>query len=196
MGRKARFTKDDFVATALELLAAKGLGGVTMAAIAEKAGGPIGSVYHRFSSREVLLAELWMTLIESFQSGFLEQLGGGDIEQAALYTLKWVRKSPTQARVFLLYRREQLIAGDWPGDLRDRAEALGRELADGLNAFTRRLFGKTNKKNVDRVAFCLIQVPMSAVRSHLERGTPIPGYYDQFVVETCQALLGSGDGTK
>ncbi len=56
MGRKARFTKDDFIEAALNLIAAHGPAKVSMAAIAKEIKAPIGSVYHRFASREVLLA--------------------------------------------------------------------------------------------------------------------------------------------
>ncbi len=190
MGRKARFTNEDFLEAALALLADKGPGGVTIAAIADKIGAPVGSVYHRFASREILLAELWVELIESFQAGFLEELNKGDGQKAALHTLKWVKKHPNQARVFLLYRREELIAGDWPGSIKDRVANLISELDAGLTGFTRHFLGKASKKNLDRVALCLIQIPASAVRAYLEAGKPVPGYYEQFIRETYMSLLG------
>ena len=118
MGRKARFSNKDFTGAALELIATQGIGSVTMAAIAKQTGAPVGSVYHRFISREVLLAELWTELIESFQNGFIKLLQKGELEQAVTYTLKWVRKHPHEARVFLLHRREQLIAGEWPDNVK------------------------------------------------------------------------------
>ena len=154
-----------------------------------KQGRRWGSVYHRFASREVLLAELWVELIESFQTGFLKELNKGDLQKAALHTLKWVKKHPNQARVFLLYRREQLIAGDWPEGIKDRVEKLISELDEGLAGFTRRLLGKASKKNLDRVAFCLIQIPASAVKPYLDAGKPVPGYYEQFIRQTCKSLL-------
>lgn len=190
MGRKARFTKNDFIEAALELLAEKGLSGVTMANIAEKSGAPIGSVYHRFESREILLAELWVTLIESLQPGFLEALDTGKIQNAALYPLKWARRNPHQAKVLLLYQREQLVTGDWPDMIKERVEAQKKEMNDGILKITQQLLGKATEKNIDRVVFCLIDVPVGAVRSCLEQGRPISEVYDELVGETCQALLG------
>ena len=189
MGRKARFTNDDFLGAALELLAEKGPGGVTIAAIAAGTGAPVGSVYHRFASREILMAELWVGLIESFQTGFLKELNKGNGRKAALYALKWIRKHPNKARVFLLYRREQLISGNWPKGIKDRVEKLVSELNEGLVGFTRRFLGRAGKQNLDRVVFCLIQIPTSAAKAYLEEGKPIPGYYDRFVRETYKALL-------
>ncbi len=189
MGRKARFTQGDFIRAALELLSEQGLNGVTMAGIAERIGAPVGSVYHRFASREILLAELWVELIESFQSGFIKVLESGNGQKAALYTLKWIRKHPNQARVFLLYRREQLITGNWPEGVKDRVEKLMEDLNESLKVYTQQLFGKASQKNLARVAFCLIHVPTSAARDYLEAGKPIPGYFDQFVRETIHAVL-------
>lgn len=190
LGRKAQFTKEQLISTALDLLAQKGLAGVTMAAISEKSGASIGSVYHRFSSRELLLAQLWVTLIRSFQTGFLEKLHKGTAVDAALYTLQWVRKHPRQAKVFLLHRREQLMKGPWPGNLRDEVMDLKNEMENGLNLFARQHFGNTSEKNMARVVFCLTQVPLSAVRSFLENDKPVPDYLDEFVSDTCQAVLG------
>jgi len=177
------------MAAALALLGEAGFRGVTMTAIAERTGAPIGSVYHRFASREILLAELWVELIDSFQTDFLAELRKGDGKRAAMHTLRWIRKHPNKARVFLLYRREQLMTGDWPENIKDRAEKLSAMLDKGITDFTRRFLGRADRKNIDRVVFCLIHVPSSAARSFLEAGKPVPKYYDRFVEEAYQCLL-------
>jgi AcrR family transcriptional regulator len=111
MGRKAHYANEQFLDAALKLAAAGGPGAVTVAAIAEKLGAPIGSVYHRFPSRDVILAELWLQAAESFQAGFLELLKGDDGIEAALYTPRWARSHPEQGRLLLLYRQEELTWG-------------------------------------------------------------------------------------
>ena len=189
MGRKARFRKEDFIEAALELLAERGLAGVTMAAISKRTGAPVGSVYHRFKSREILLAELWVALIESFQEGFIAVLQSGATEKAALYTLKWIREHRHKARVFLLHHREQLIAGDWPDEMKEKVETLMNGLNDCLTDFARQHMGKATRQNLARIAFCLIHVPMSAARDYLESGRPVPTYYDKLVLETYRAVL-------
>ena len=80
MGRKAHFDKEHFVRAAMEILAKGTPNDVTMQAVAERAGGPIGSLYHRFASRDHLMAELWITLVDQFQAGFLERLSEGDVQ--------------------------------------------------------------------------------------------------------------------
>lgn len=189
MGRKARFSKDDFFAGTLEVLSKKGLAGVTISAIAEQIRAPVGSVYHRFKSRELLLAELWIALIESFQKDFIEVLGKDDPEKAALYTLQWVRKHPDKARVFLLHHRDELTSGKWPESLKARVEELGKDLDKAISGFTTRQLGKPTKEAVARVIFALIQVPAAAVKPYLQKGEKTPKFFDSFVSKACHAIL-------
>ena len=46
----------------------------TVSRIATSVGAPVGSVYHRFASRDVLMAELWLRTITRFQDGYLAAL--------------------------------------------------------------------------------------------------------------------------
>jgi AcrR family transcriptional regulator len=192
MGRKAQFNKDHFVDAALKLLAERGPAAVTMAAVAGEIGAPIGSVYHRFVSRDVLLAELWLRIVESFQRGFLEALKRDDGLNAALHTLHWVRQHPKEGRVLLLHRREDLASGEWPDDVKERAERLSREINEEIQAFTRRLYGRITRQTILRVTFVLIDVPYASVRRHLEAGNVPPKAIDDFVKDTYFTILGRG----
>lgn len=191
MGRKAQFTKEQLISTAMDLLAEKGLANVTMAEISKKSGAPIGSVYHRFSSRELLLANVWVTLIRSFQTGYIKKLKQGNAVDMALHTLQWVREHPRQAKAFLLHKREQLITGQWPEDLKASVKILKNEMDRAMKDFAVRYLGSAREKDMARVFFCLVQVPNGAVRDYLQKDEPVPDYLDKLVSETCQALLGS-----
>ncbi|MBU3916732.1 TetR/AcrR family transcriptional regulator [bacterium] len=190
MGRKAQYTKDDFIEAALKLVANHGPAKVSMAAIAKEIEAPIGSVYHRFASREILLAEVWIKLIESFQKGFLEAVQADDGLRAALHTLRWVRQHPNKARVLLLFRRDELTTGDWADDIKDRAEGLNNDLNEGLESFTKNLFGHLSKESMSKVMFALVQVPAGAVRDFLQTGQPVPEIYDELVEEMYMSILG------
>lgn len=189
MGRKARFTEQDFIRAAMEVISAKGPGSITMAAIAARAGAPIGSVYHRFKSREMLLAELWVYLIESFQNGFIKLLKSGEGEKAALYILKWARQHPNKAHVLMLYRREQLIKGKWPKDIKKRVEKLIVDMNESVTAFTRLKLGEASKQNLARVHFCLVLAPIGTVKDALETGSSPSPIYDQLILETYKNVL-------
>ena len=190
MGRAAHFRNEDFIEAALKIAAAEGPAAVTVAAVAAAAGAPVGSVYHRFLSRDVLMAGVWLRVVASFQRGFLALLEKGEGLEAALYTPRWVRKNPAWARILLLYRREELVAGQWPADLKAEAQAVSRSLDDGIRAFTARTFGKAGRREIERVLFAVVDCPYAAVLRYLRRGEKPPRTVDGYITKTYNAILG------
>lgn len=189
MGRRPRFTKEQFAVAALDLVSEGGPKAVTIAAIAARTGAPVGSVYHRFPSREHLLAEAWLHLAGSFQRGFIGLLEKGDPVEAALYTVRWVRRRPREAKVLLLHRKEDLVGGDWPAEVRRQAADLGGEVRSALASFSKRFFGSPEKRFIRRSVFALIDIPLAAVRRSLEGDcVPSPAVYS-LVRETCETLM-------
>jgi len=193
MGRKSKFTKNQFLDAALELIGEKGPSAATISTIGEMIDAPIGSVYHRFSSRDILLAELWLRLVESFQRGFLALLKRGDGLSAALYTTSWIRENLNGGRILLLYRREELVSGEWPKEVRKRVQDLSRELDEGIKDFTQRLFGDIKEENILKITFALIDVPYGTVRRYLQMGEVPPETIDKFIEETYKAIIGVYD---
>ena len=188
MGRKAHFKRDEFIDAAMRMVAEKGPGALTVSALASGMKAPIGSVYHRFPSRDVLLAEMWIRVVESFQQGFLEALACNGL-LASLHTVNWVREHPNEGRLLLLYRREDLLYGDWPEHLKDHVERLSRELDSGIRSFVEKRFGSLTKETLRRATFALVDVPLAAVRQHLQEGQPPPGIVDELVRETYLAII-------
>lgn len=191
MGRKAHFKHDEFIDAAMRMVAEKGPSALTVSALAISMKAPIGSVYHRFSSRDVLLALLWLRIVESFQRGFLEALGHDGLS-AALYTVEWVREHPDEARVLLLHRREDLVSGPWPEHLKEDAARLSQEMDAGIRSFARKQFGSLSDEALRRAVFALTDVPLAALRLHVERGDQPPGLVDQLVRETYLAVMRIG----
>ncbi len=157
-----------------------------MATIAARLSAPTGSLYHRFGSRGLLLASLWLRCIRSFQHGFTAALTAGDAEAAALHTPRWCRENPAEAAILLLYRREDLAA-QWPAELGDELERLNARVSAALTAFAERHPGIDR----ERLLFAVIDVPYGAVRRHLVRQQPPPALVDQLVVTACRAVLRS-----
>ncbi|WP_433060346.1 TetR/AcrR family transcriptional regulator [Dactylosporangium sp. CS-033363] len=91
MGRPARHDSGSLLDAAVRLVVAGGPKALTMAAVAREAGGPSGSVYHRFAGRPALAAALWLRTVERFQDGFLAALAEGRPAHAA-------RRGPRRAR--------------------------------------------------------------------------------------------------
>ncbi len=189
MGRKSHFTGQQFYNAAMNLIARSGPGEVTVASIAEEAGAPVGSLYHRFSSREMIIAGMWLGIAESFQKDFLEILDRGDSIGASLFTPQFVRKNPLESKILLLYRREELIGGEWPESIRERALMLEKELREGLTAFVKKYFGRYSEKNMHKTVFALIDVPLASVKRHLESGEPPAVHVDDLVRKTCISIM-------
>ena len=175
---------------AMRMVAEKGPGALTVAALAKGMKAPIGSVYHRFPSRDVLLAEAWIRIVESFQRDFLETLAGDGL-QAALNTIQWVREHPGEACILLVYRREELVSGLWPEHLKGQVAGLSRELDSGIRSFAKKQFGHAGKETLRRATFALVDVPLAAVRRHLQDGESPPAVIDEMVRETYLATMGS-----
>lgn len=189
MGRPAKFTREDILAAALEITAESGPGAVTMAALAARLGAPTGSLYHRFASRDLLLADLWIHGVRRFQRGFVEALAADDALAAALHTPRWCRSHPARARLLLLHRRQDVVA-DWPERLGPEAELLERERTDALSDFAARHPGL----DPETLAFATVDVPYGAVRRHLLAGRRPPEAVDELIITTCCALLPPSQG--
>src|SRR5512134_2327645 len=128
MGRRAHFDRTQMTGAALRLVADRGPQAVTVAALAKEVGAPTGSIYHRYRSRELLLAELWMEVVESFQNQFVTSLAQARDVDGAIATARlmvsWTREHALEARLLLLHRRQDFVSGDWPVELAERAAAL------------------------------------------------------------------------
>ncbi|WP_067892487.1 TetR/AcrR family transcriptional regulator [Actinomadura chibensis] len=185
MGRPAKFDQDQILDAALAVTADDGPAAATIAAIAGRLGAPSGSLYHRFGSRDLLLATLWTRTVRRFQKGFIEALNADDPESAALHTPRWCRTHMAEAAVLLLYRRQDL-ATTWPTEPTEALATLNTRLTKALDAYI------TRHPTTDRngLVFATVDAPYGAVRRHLQERHPPPPYVDALITKTCQAVLG------
>lgn len=198
MGRTAKFARSEISSAALELVARDGPRSATVAAIARRVGAPTGSIYHRFASRELLLAELWMEVVEDFQNTFVSALDGdGTVEdavRAACSMAVWVRGHMLEARVLLLHRREDFVGDAWPTELVDRAARLKPQLAAALRDHCRKRFGRASLANLRRARFALLDVPYGAIKPYVEAAEPPPPLLEELIEQTVRAVLGRQGG--
>jgi AcrR family transcriptional regulator len=175
MGRNAHFNNEQFIDAALKIAAGQGPAAVTIAAVAGEIGAPVGSVYHRFLSRDVLMAEVWLRVVASFQDEFLSKLEKGEGIEAALHTPRWVREHSAEARILLLYRREEMVAGDWPDA--------------SIAAYAARTFGKAGQEEINRTVFAIIDVPYAAVVRYVRQGKKPPRRVEDYITKTYNAIM-------
>lgn len=178
---------------ALRLVAARGPQAVTVAAVAREAGAPTGSIYHRYPSREALLAELWMDVVESFQAGFASRLAqASDVEGAletARFMVTWTRGHPLEARLLLLHRRQDFVSGEWPADLAQRAAALEPQIGAALRGYAQRAFGRTDADTMARLRYALLDAPFGGIKPYVQARRKLPPVVEDLVTRTAQAVL-------
>jgi AcrR family transcriptional regulator len=194
MARPPKFDEEQFLAAAGRLIATHGPAGATIEAIGRAVGAPTGSIYHRFDSRDGLLAEVWLRAAAAFQTAFFTRLAGAEPREAgltaALYMAQRVREHPDEARLLLLHRREDFVDRGWAVTLRRRAEQLRQEVETELRAFSQRLCGRADGPTVRIVAYAVVEAPFAAVRRHVEANESPPQYVDELIRVTYEATIG------
>src|SRR5215469_4541647 len=188
MGR-AQFDHADFVAAARALTAERGPIAVTVDSIIERLKAPKGSFYYRFASRDVLLGELWLATVLDYQEGFVAAIEAGDGLAAALHTPAWARLHLDDARLLLLYSRHDFVHGDWPTALRRGVRDQAQRFESCLTSFARQAFGRAGPAQLRRATFVLAEVPIAAVKTHLERREPPPMLVDELITRTYHAIV-------
>ena len=187
---KRLFEDADFIAAARNLAAAGGPASVTVSSVTGRLGAPVGSFYHRFASRDVLLAHVWLDTALAFQTGFVAAIKAGDGLAAALHAPIWVRAHLEDARAFLLHHRDDFAHGNWPQDLKDRVVRQGRRVDAAYKRFARDTFGGTGAEEVQFARFILAGVPMAAVIPYLRQGVAPPAIVDEMIGITYEAVVG------
>jgi AcrR family transcriptional regulator len=193
VARPARYSAQGILDAAGELAATRGPVGATIGAIADSLGAPTGSIYHRFRSKDVLLAELWLQTVESFQGGFQLALAGPDAREAgleaALYTPRWVRAHPVPARLLLLHHRDDFVPGEWPPEVTEREAAVSSQGQASMRSFTRRALGSTSAAARRRAHYAVVELPVAAVLGHVRADEPPPPIVDELVADAYRAVM-------
>lgn len=184
MGRPAKFDAEQILDAAVAIAMERGPAAITVTGIAARLGAPVGSLYHRFASRDLLLAQLWIRGIRRYQQGLIDALNADDADATALHSVRWCRTHPAEASILLLYRREDLAA-QWPAELGADLACLNDAGAAALDAYARR----HPELDYRRLVFALVDIPLGAVRRHIADGKPPPAWVDDLVLTAVRAVL-------
>jgi AcrR family transcriptional regulator len=152
----------------------QGLGGATVAAIAESSGAPVGSIYHRFGSVDHLLAEMWIRAVRRSQERFAEAAKHSDPLEAAvaagLSVYDFCVEHPADGLLLLSYRPEDLAGARIDPQQRAELVRLNDPVAAVVKDLARRLYGRVSPKALDRVLTVVFDLPHGAVRRPLGNG--------------------------
>jgi AcrR family transcriptional regulator len=181
---------EDLLDAAAALAAVNGPGGVTMGAVAEAAGAPSGTLYHRFGNRAGLLAEVWLRTVTGFQAGYLEALEKEPVIEAcvaaALHVVAWSRQHPRELRILLRGPAGFEVAAA-PADVRSRIDAAQHRLEDAWRRAAARLPG-SEEDALDVVVLATVELPNAIARRHLRTGV-IPARVDVLLERSVRAIV-------
>jgi AcrR family transcriptional regulator len=186
---RARFTDTDYLSAAMAIAVEQGPSAATVASISQRLKAPTGSFYHRFASRDVLLGNLWLKAVLDFQHGVSVALDAGDGLAAALHTPRWSREHLQEARLLLVFDREDFVSGPWPEELRERVAAMTRRMKSAARRRARAVFGRDGAEERRLADFLISNVPVAAVREHLIRREAPPSLVDQMIRTTYSAIV-------
>jgi AcrR family transcriptional regulator len=178
---------------ARELLLEDGSRAATLDAIAAASGAPIGSIYHRFGSRDELITRLWMRAVYRSQASFVAALEEPDPREAAiaaaLSIFDFCREHPADAQLLASFGREELIVATPEGPLAEELRELNRPLERAVSGLARRLYGKRTRAALDRTLLAVFDLPHGATRRHLVAGTRLPGNLRSELREAVGAVI-------
>jgi AcrR family transcriptional regulator len=181
---------------ARDLLLEHGSGSATIEAIADLSGAPTGSIYHRFGSRDGLVARLWIRAVYRSQASFFAALEQEDPRAAALAAaqsiLEFCEQEPADARLLVSFRREDLLRTALSGQLADELEELNRPIETAVVELARRLYGRATRATLDRTLLAVFDLPYGAVRRYLIAGSKLPGGLRDDLARAVTAVLEDG----
>ncbi len=164
-------------------------GAVTLQTIVEDTGVSIGSLYHRYGSREEMMARAWLDAVKAFQKNFLEELesGGEDAgERAALATPRFCRKERGRAVVLYCCRPSEFLSKETPKALTAEIAGVNEQAKKALRRFALR-----NGYSLEACRMGLVAFPLGAVRLYLPT-RPVPARVDDYVAAACRTALKLG----
>lgn len=149
-----------------------------MEAIADASGAPTGSIYHRFGSRDELIARLWIRAVYRSQASFVAALERDDPREAtlaaAMSIIDFCEEHPADAQLLVAFRREDLVKTIPDGPLTEELAVLNRPVERAVVGLARQLYGRPTQAALDRTLLAVFDLPYGAARRYLISGAPLP----------------------
>lgn len=193
MPRPQLHDTDAILDAARDLLLSQGARRVTVEAIAEASGAPTGTLYHRFGSRDELVAQLWIRAARRSQARFVSALETEPPERAAvaaaLSILDFCREEPADARLLASFRREDLLRRTPTGELADQLAVLNKPIEHAVTTLAGRLYGRATRPAIQRTLLAVFDLPYGAVRRYLTAGEVVPAGLRKHLGRAVSAVL-------
>ncbi|HYI37955.1 MAG TPA: helix-turn-helix domain-containing protein [Thermoleophilaceae bacterium] len=178
MPRPALHDTDTMLDAARDLLLGQGARAATVEAIAQTSGAPSGTIYHRFGSRDELVARLWIRGVQRSQAAFFAVTEGLPPRDAVLAgglsILDFCAAEPADAQLLVAFRHDDLVRAAPTGALAEELEQLNRPVERAVVDLARGLYGRASRAALDRVLLAVFDLPYGAVRRHMIAREPLP----------------------
>jgi AcrR family transcriptional regulator len=166
----------------------------SVAAIARASEAPVGTLYHRFGSRDGVLAAAWLRALEDFQRRALAAATAhpDPLEAAvtmAISPIGFARDQPEDARLLLTLRRDDLLDADPDDRFRARLRAINAPLETTVAGLARALRGRADARAVDAITRAVVDLPNAAIRRYVRDGGRLPSWLERDVAEAARRLL-------
>jgi AcrR family transcriptional regulator len=179
MAPPRKHSTDEILDAARALVLADGPRAASVAAISQASGAPVGTLYHRFGSRDGVLAAVWFRALERYQASAVAAVDAhpdDPVEAGAALAstlLAFATDQPDDARLLLAVRRDDLLDGD-DGELRARLDTGNAPLQAALKRIARARYGRADARSLERVTRAVVDLPAAAVRRHVRGGGDRP----------------------
>ncbi len=161
-------------------------GALTLQGVVAQTGVSIGSLYHRYGSREGLLASAWLDAVRAFQGRFLAAIESeckDAGERAALATPRFCRAERARAVILACCRRSEFVSDGATPELQAEIRRVNDPAVAAIRSYAKRTGVSPRACRLGLVAF-----PLGAVRMYLP-DRPVPQVIDRYVAEAFRAVI-------
>jgi hypothetical protein len=92
----------------------------------------------------------------------------------------------------VLDSRHDFVHSDWPEPVKRDVADQAQRYETCLRRFAREAFGRAGPSELRRAIFVLTEVPLAAVKPHLQGREPPPRLVDELIAGTHHAIVGVG----
>lgn len=177
MARARVHDLDDLFDVAEHMVTEAGSAGLTLRGLAQVAGVSNGSIYHAFSSKEELLARMWLRAAGRFLDVLSERVrsaregaggsGADVVVQAALAPVECAERYPGAARLFFGQRSDQLFSEGVPDAVVRELDDVQRTFRSLLIELAELMWDRRDRVAVDAITACVVELPGGLVRRRL-----------------------------
>lgn len=152
--------------------------GLTLRGLATSAGASNGTIYHAFSSKEDLLAKLWLrawSRLGALMNGALETTSGDRdgrerVVAVALTPVELVHRFPTSAQLFFTQRRDQLFSTEPPAEVAAELDSAQQRFVELLIMLAQGVWNRRDRDAVEAISVCVVDAPSGVLRRLLLEG--------------------------